>query len=442
MSMRALDVRINDQLVGQLREDDNIWELEYADVWRTQASGFDLSPALSRATALHRDGSSNRPVQWYFDNLLPEETMRAMVAKDAKIDAEDSFGLLAYYGRESAGSIVLDAPGSNSALSERGLRPLSRKELSRRIADMPRVSLSSGAPKKMSLAGAQHKLLVVLKGDELFEPKAGTASTHILKPEHGGEDYPCSVINEYFTMRLAKDVGLDVPTVRRMYAPQPVYLVARFDRIMDKKNGEVKRLHAIDTCQLLNKSRTFKYHAADVTALSSAIKLCRQKAGARIKLFKWLAFNILVGNGDNHLKNISFIVESGDIRVAPAYDLLSTSVYETMALADDKAQWPQTSLALMVGSAKTFAEVTREDVLTAAAQMGLSRRTAQRELDRLITAMPIAADRLINEISARMEDDIATSPDQAVAQTFVAGEQRLLRAIRHIIINDMVKSLA
>src|SRR5208283_2238955 len=55
------------------------------------------------------DSSSKRSVQWYFDNLLPEESARDLLAKEAKIDVADAFGLLAYYGAESAGSLTLVA---------------------------------------------------------------------------------------------------------------------------------------------------------------------------------------------------------------------------------------------------------------------------------------------------------------------------------------------
>jgi hypothetical protein len=40
------------------------------------------------------------------DNLLPEEAMRTVLAKEAQLSAEDAFGLLGYFGAESAGSLV------------------------------------------------------------------------------------------------------------------------------------------------------------------------------------------------------------------------------------------------------------------------------------------------------------------------------------------------
>ena len=74
--MRELCVYVDATLVGTLQEDNNIWSFTYAANWLAADEGFDLSPALFRKAATHLDGSSVRPVQWYFDNLLPEEGLR------------------------------------------------------------------------------------------------------------------------------------------------------------------------------------------------------------------------------------------------------------------------------------------------------------------------------------------------------------------------------
>lgn len=441
MTARQLDVTVNGEPVGHLRESNDLWEFEYAQRWRDSAAGFDLSPDLPRTQAVHADGASKRPVQWYFDNLLPEETLRTVIAKEARLPAEDAFGLLAHFGAESAGSLVLQDP-LRLVDAERGLKPLPREALAHRIKNLPKVSLTRDAPKKMSLAGAQHKMLVVLKDKELFEPLAGTPSTHILKPDHPDDDYPASVMNEYFTMRLAKAAGLDVPEVRRMYVPQPVYLVARFDRTPGQHTQEIQRRHVIDTCQLLGKARTFKYTAAHLDTLAQAVGLCRSRVAARLQLYRWLVFNVLIGNGDNHLKNISFLVDASGINVAPAYDLLCTAAYETKALAHEKAKWPNTGLAFSLGNAKTFAAVTRAHMLEAGQSLGLAEATAQRELDVFIKAMPAEADKLITDIEAHAEKDIAASPDPKATRTAIGGEMYLLRTARHVVLADMVRQLA
>ncbi|HEX4916540.1 MAG TPA: HipA domain-containing protein [Limnobacter sp.] len=133
---------------------------------------------------------------------------------------------------------------------------------------------------------------MVFARGQLFEPIGATPSTHILKPNHVDGDYPHSVINEWFIMRLAQRMGLDVPVVHRLYvpAPAPVYVVDRFDRVANP--GQTERRHAIDACQLLGLDRSFKYSEGSVEALANTAAMCRWPALVRPKLFAWLSTKI------------------------------------------------------------------------------------------------------------------------------------------------------
>lgn len=440
MTARQLEILVNDRRVGKLRETDDLWVLEYSPAWSAAPDGFDLSPALPRSTPVHSDGATLRTVQWYFDNLLPEEALRTVLAKEAGIAAEDAFGLLAYFGSESAGSLVLRGHGEPAEAAEpaTGLRPLSLAALDRRIQDLGKESLTKGAPKRMSLAGAQHKMGVVLQAGELFEPLPGTPSTHILKPNHASGTYPASVMNEFFTMRLAKAVGLNVPAVYRRYGPRPIYVVERFDRMSPGPGLPTLRLHTIDACQLLNKARAFKYAAASVQTLAQTIEHCRAKAAARLQLYRWVLFNVLVGNGDNHLKNVSFSVSAQGIGVAPAYDLLCTAVYATRAFAHGTAHWPHVELALSLGSATAFSQVRSAHLLAAGEALGISGQTAQRELHAMTRSLPAQAMHLLAETEAAFDGELARSPNPEAAKLHRAGELRLLRAIVHVVVPQMV----
>lgn len=202
---RRLHVWLDDALVGQLSEQSNLWRFDYNAAWQ----GADISPALPRQAGTIVDGASLRPVQWFFDNLLPEEDARALLARDAHIEVADSFGLLQYYGRESAGALTLLSEGE--ILPPRGLVPLTDTALSERIRGLPQMPMTHGAAKRMSLAGAQHKLAITVREDELYEPVGAEPSTHILKPDHPqSERYWHTTINEWFVMRLASAVGMDV----------------------------------------------------------------------------------------------------------------------------------------------------------------------------------------------------------------------------------------
>ena len=98
MSGRSLRASINQAAVGTLQEVGGLWSFQYAADWLDHPQGFALSPHLPLTAEPLLDGASLRPVQWYFDNLLPEEGQRVLLAADAKMDTADAFVLLAWDG--------------------------------------------------------------------------------------------------------------------------------------------------------------------------------------------------------------------------------------------------------------------------------------------------------------------------------------------------------
>ena len=419
---RTLAIWFNAQRVGQLREQNGLWVLDYDSAWQMSATGFDLAPSLPRKASSIVDGASQRPVQWFFDNLLPEEGARELLAKDASLSTADAFGLLAWYGRESAGALTLLPPDDPPVLDEGNL-PLTDEALSTRIRQLPTISLTHGAPKKISLAGAQHKLAVVLTPEGLFEPRGNTPSTHILKPEHQDKDnYPHSVINEWFAMTLAKRVGLPVPEIMLLHVPEPVYLIERFDRASSAAG--VVRLQTLDACQLLGLDKSFKYTQATTDSLNRLVDACREKARTRLALYRWVVFNTLIGNDDAHLKNLSFHVEGSErdttLRLAPHYDMLCTSVYRA---GND---WESAELSWAMGDARYAHQLTRGHVVTFGKKMGLPAAVAEKELNQLLSKLDAAGLALLDALPGGSH----------------AGEKRLIRQVVHGVMKDMAKQLS
>ncbi|EKS67594.1 MULTISPECIES: HipA domain-containing protein [Caballeronia] len=434
---RNLIASINDVEVGVLNADDDIWSFSYLPAWRDSVDGYPLSPALPLQPNALRDGSTRRSVQWYFDNLLPEEGQRTLLARDAAIRNEaDAFALLAHYGAESAGSVTLRPPGASDEQPP-AERLLPDEALQARIDALPRLPLTHDALKRMSLAGAQHKLAVVLRDDALFEPAGRTPSTHILKPNHQDtDDYPHSVINEWFVMKLADKLRLGVPGVHRRYVPSPVYLVDRFDR--ESRAGQWRRLHSIDACQLLDLARTFKYEQGSVEQLATLAARCRNQASARTRLFSWLVFNVLVGNSDAHLKNLSFLVSRQGIQLAPFYDLLSVAAYATPSYQKDA--WPKrASFAWDILGARYYDDFDRALMLRAGEVLGIARTTAERLLDALAGSIVRAAADLYARVEEKNAALLAERPGLAAT---LGGELMCLRVIRYTIIEDMTRKLA
>ena len=434
MSGRSLRASINQQEVGSLQEVAGLWSFQYTPDWLANPKGFALSPHIPLSAQPLLDGASQRPVQWYFDNLLPEEDQRVLLAKDARLDAADAFGLLAWYGAESAGSVTLLPPEAAPQTIEL-LRPLPDDALQARIRQLPKSPLTHAAIKRMSLAGAQHKLAVVLEDGALFEPAGATPSTHILKPDHPDADYPHSVINEWFVMRLARRLGLDVPEVHRRYVPSPVYLIDRFDRVAGAQGWQ--RRHAIDACQLLGLDRSFKYTQGSMDSLAALANACRSPAVARSRLFGWLVFNVLVGNSDAHLKNLSFLVSHEGVQLAPFYDLLSVASYDSPAF--DKRGWPaQTQLAWPILGVRHFSDIRRGLLLEAGVALNLVKGTAERLLENLRSRIVSEAEALYAEVEAENARIAHARPELAAT---MAGESRCVRAISHTVIKEMARQI-
>ena len=439
---RSLLVSSNGRVIGTLLEQDGIWTWVYQDSWLQAPDAFPLSPALPLSAQPMRDGSTQRTVQWYFDNLLPEEHRREVISREQNVGASDAFGLLERLGAESAGSLVL-VPQESSEL-ERGDQALTTEELSARIQNLPRASLTSRSPKRMSLAGAQHKMVVLFNPEtgELREPWRASASSHILKPNSRSEQYPHSVINETFTMRLARQLGLNVPAVHRLYVPEPVYIIERFDRVWDAEARVWTRKHTIDACQLLDQPSVFKYSNAHLDTLARLINLCRSKAAARLAVFRWLLFNTLVGNSDSHLKNISFLMSHEGVQIAPFYDLLCTAVYHARMYAGDQAIWPDEPLAIPILDAAVFGEVTRDKLIRTGMALGLAPATATREVAKMVQQLPLAADALITLMEREFELIKAASQRLEALRAAQGAEAHLLRGVRKLVIADMLKRMA
>jgi len=338
---RELEIWRHAHRLGLLAVQQGIWSLKYDRDWIEYDEHFALSPHLPLAEKTIVDGHGGKPVQWFFENLLPEGNIRDWMASFARISPNDTFGLLAAYGQESAGALTLLARGSPQ--EEGHYEDLSRKTLRELIRRRPQVPLIvANGRAHMSLAGAQHKLGIHRHGQNLLLPVAA-ASSWIIKSENlRSEEFPFCPANEHFCMNLAKRVGIRVPDCELWHLPEPVYLVRRFDRLADTE--PVIRLHQIDLCQLLNKWPGYKYESeggASFIETYRALDLTREPALSRQQILRWFIFNYLTGNSDAHAKNISFLVGTNAIRLAPAYDLLCVRVYGNaydylaMSIADE-----------------------------------------------------------------------------------------------------------
>lgn len=426
---RQLCVYIDKTLVGTLSENTGVWSFQYADQW--VQNGYELSPGIPLTTTRVDDGGTIRPVQWFFDNLLPEADARLQLVAHmlgGVTMGTDAWSMLAHFGAESAGALTLLPP--DAVLPEPGIVPLADEDLETRIQAMPRRPLAANAPKKMSLAGAQQKLPIVVQDGQLYEPTGSRASTHILKPDVLTEHYPCSAINEWFCAKLAQRMGLAVPNVELRYVPSPVYIIERFDR--RAAGSEVERVHTLDALQLLTLTAQAKYNQSGIQALQAVLEKCRTPAIARVTLFRWTLFNILIGNSDAHLKNLSLIAGPAGYELAPHYDLLSTGAWSRPELlGQGESQWPNITMSFPIGDILHYRDLRKSHLETFALQLGIRATSFNREFNKLVAGIETAAAALEAEFEARTD----------VPAVLRGSQSHMLRCIRYLPIQSMARQL-
>jgi serine/threonine-protein kinase HipA len=149
-------------------------------------------------------------------------------------------------------------------------------------------------------------------------------------------------------------------------------------------------------------------------------------------------FNVLVGNSDAHLKNLSFMVSHEGVQLAPFYDLLSVASYDTPAFS--KNGWPtQTKLAWPILGVRCFSDINRGLLLEAGAALNLAKATADRLLENLRSRITQAAELLYAEVEA---ENAGIANARPILSATMAGESRCLRTLVHTVVKEMAQKIA
>ena len=174
---------------------------------------------------------------------------------------------------------------------------------------------------KMSIQGVQPKLSSVLKLKDSSFALVDRGGRFILKPNPlAYEEVPA---NEALTMRMAAEVGIEVPVHGLLRAKDDswVYFVKRYDR-----EGRTGKVHVEDFAQLSGATRETKYDSSLERVVQLVEQFCTFPAIEKPKLAKRLLFCFLTGNEDMHLKNFSIWMQDGVVSLTPAYDLLNSTL--------------------------------------------------------------------------------------------------------------------
>ena len=399
--MGTLDIWWDGRIAGQLTQNRH-GELGfvYSADWLARES----APALSVSLPKRVESYSRRECRPFFGGLLPEESQRDAAAQALGVSRGNDFALLERLGGDVAGALQLLPPGEAPTEPPCGQRtaPLDEAGLIRVLDALPvRPLLAGEEGLRLSLAGAQSKVPVVLVDGAVALPGLGQPTTHILKPPISR--FAATTENEVFVMRLAAAIGLDVaPVEPRAVRDRTFLLVQRYDRFVGPDGG-VRRLHQEDFCQALGVPPETKYASEGGPAFKDCFALLRRVAARPapdlLKLLDAAVFNLIAGNADAHGKNFSILYDGEGPRLAPLYDLLATVAYPELS----------GRLAMKIGKRATLAEMDAKGWAAFAADTGLGLPLIRRRVAEISEGVKAAAHDVAGALANSPLDEPALS---------------------------------
>ncbi|CAI8763330.1 type II toxin-antitoxin system HipA family toxin [Pseudomonas sp. IT-P294] len=284
-----------------------------------------------------------------FEMNLPEGALRdELVRRFSKaVRGFDDFAMLAIVGPYQLGRVgIANAEDSNDRPPETSLADLLVHDGAQGLFD----DLLHTYGQYSGVSGVQPKVLV-RDNATTVDRLTHRGATHLVK-SFRPEEYPELAANEYFCMRAALHCGLEVPKFE-LSEHGKFLVVERFD-LYDKGY-----LGFEDFCVLNAWPSKAKYDGS----YEGAAKQIKEFVSPPLlnqaleSFFKIVALSSGLKNGDAHLKNFGVLYEhcalDAQIRLAPAYDIVTTSVYiksDSMALllGGSKA-WPKYKMLMRFG---------------------------------------------------------------------------------------------
>lgn len=281
----------------------------------------------------------------WFSGLLPEGALRELVLTEMGHGDHDEFDILTRLGADLPGSILITPETQPPASAG----PLHLESVHGFRATRPEGLV------KFSLAGIQLKFTANPNGNRLTLPGSGDTGRCIIKV--ASDRYARLPEAEYGAMQLAKLIGVDIAPCRlvpretaegipkEMLAHGSQLLVVdRFDR-----GPQNERVHIEDAGQIIGAIGDRKYTMATTeTVINMISRFSTDRRADILEAVRRVVADVLLGNGDNHLKNWSFrFPEPGIIRLSPAYDIVPTILFIS-----------QDDLALQFVGTRAFETVT------------------------------------------------------------------------------------
>ena len=340
----------------------------------------DDSKAISISLPIQKDPFSAERTRIFFDGLLPEGFMRKTIAGNMHFDERDYLSILYYLGKECLGAIRIGEVGDEH---ENGYEAISADQVRQLAAEGATRSSELVIKTHLSLTGASGKVGLYYDGenDRWYLPSGIAPSTHIVKQSHIRLDG--IVTNEQLSMMTAEKCGIDIPesfiiNMGKGIDSEVLFATKRYDRIINNESEIISglrrpfRLHQEDFAQALGIAAADKYEKDGENYAIKMFGLIRNHSGNpledQLRLWRRIVFDYVIGNTDAHIKNFSLLYsyDFGEKRLSPAYDIISTVIYEATTR----------EMSFNIGGKKSLDELKKDDFRILASQVGIGEKIA------------------------------------------------------------------
>ncbi len=302
-------------------------------------------------------------------NLLPEGALRELLAQSFKTHVDNEFQFFTYLGQDLPGALVA-TPLNPDKVPDYALASNSK-------AKTVKIRMQN-TESHFSLAGVQMKFSMQEKDGCYQIAESGKPGGWIIKTPSAKHKFV--PLNEYTAMTLASLAGVDIPDIRlvevkslnqlpaiNLPEEQYAFAIRRFDR------SEENRIHMEDFAQVFAKYAHDKYDTANYEQIG---KVLYQYTGDSLnnaqQFARRLLVNILLANGNAHLKNWSLIYpDAVTPELSPAYDIVSTHAY----------MGNETKYALSLNQTKEWFKVTFDHFHSWADKAGIPWKAIKPQLD-------------------------------------------------------------
>lgn len=357
-TVNELEVRLGGERVASLVRTPTGAMFRYDDAFLA-SDREPIAVHLPKATdGLEVTGLVNLPP--FFANLLPEGVMQDAIVSSARLSRDDLFSQLALTAFDAVGDITVAVPGQVRDAPAR---------TPRQAVSLLREIMAGHLERSFStFSGIQPKISI---GEAVASLRGATA---IVKLEP--ESYPGLVVNEFYFTSLARHVGLNVPKVRLV---DGALMAERFDRVK-RADGPPIQVHVEDALQVMNEYPRAKY-SVDFLEILDLVKLLSAPKVVVHELLRAYVFSHLIGNGDLHAKNVSFLYDRDRLewRLSPLYDLVCTMPYF------ERSPYGR-HMAISLG--EQFGRFAKADFLSVADRYGIPAGPLSRSIDLMVSRIP------------------------------------------------------